>query len=80
MNVNLKKISIVNPNAAVQKSSVVKPNADIKVGMKTIIRDITGVIHSPTIRNAYTLTQAAYTALVESGEVEADALYFIVEE
>lgn len=68
MNVNLKKISIV------------KPNADIKVGMETISRDVTGVIHSPTILNAYTLTQSEYTALVESGEVKADALYFIVEE
>lgn len=68
MNVNLKKISIVNPNA------------DIKVGMKTISRNVTGVIHSPNIKNAYTLTQAEYDTLVENDEVEADALYFIVEE
>lgn len=80
MNVNLKKISIDNPNAKIQKSNVVKPNADIKVGIKTISRNVTGVIHSPDIKNAYTLTQAEYDTLVENDEVEADALYFIVEE
>lgn len=65
-------------NVKLKKFSIVKPNTTITAGMRTIGRDITGVIHSPTIRNAYTITQAQYDDLVENDEVEADALYFII--
>ncbi len=65
-------------NVKLTKYSIVKPNTTITAGMKTIARDISGVIHSPTIRNAYTLTQAEYDDLVENNEIEADALYFII--
>lgn len=40
------------------------------------------VVHSPdeSIANAYALTQAQYDALSQSGEIEENSLYFIVEE
>ena len=63
-------------NIKLKSFDILRPKVNVKAGMKTIARDITGIVHSPNIRNAYALTQAEYDALPA---VEENALYFIVE-
>lgn len=66
-------------NVKLKKFSILKPNTEINIGIKTVSRDVTGVVHSPNIHTALALTQAQYDALVENSQIKNDCLYFIVE-